>query len=83
MNTPKIKIRNREIFYHLASFDDKQTARKYLRKFVNTQRIVGYKKAFCFDLSKKMSKPCYGIYVERLSLNDKDFFYNVICYGRN
>jgi len=83
MKVPEIKFRKGKPFYFLASFEKKEDAKKHLRKFVNAQRAVGYKKAFCFDLSNKFSKQCYGLYVERLSLLDKGFFHNVICYGTN
>ncbi len=83
MKAPEIKIRKGEHFYLLALFKEKENAKKYLKKFVDSHRLVGHKRVFCSDLSNKFSKSCYGLYAERISPTDKDFFHNIICYGTN
>lgn len=83
MKIPKIKIRKGNPFYFLASFEKKDDAKRCLKNFVNTHRLVGHKKIFCFYFTNKSSKPCYGLYAERISPSDKDYFHKFFTNGAN
>lgn len=83
MKAPKIKIREGNSFYFLASFERKDDAKKCLKSFVNTHKLVGYKKIFCFDLSNKFSASCYALYAERMSPSDIEYFNKMFCNGTN
>jgi hypothetical protein len=83
MKAPEIKIRKGLPFYFLASFEKKEDAKKCLKSFVNSHRLVGHKKIFCIDLSNKFSQPCYALYAERISPSDKDYFHKLFANGTN